>query len=59
MPWKTVPNFLLNISKTKEFIVDFSTKQEMGFHPFNLNGAPMERVDSFQYLDVHITPDLS
>ncbi|KAI5607308.1 hypothetical protein C0J50_7060 [Silurus asotus] len=52
-------NLLLNVSKTKELIVDFSTKQERSYQPLNICRTPVERVDSFRYLGVHITQDLS
>ncbi|KAK3506752.1 hypothetical protein QTP70_023749 [Hemibagrus guttatus] len=45
--------------KTKELIVDFSRKQERNYQPLIINGTPVERVDSFWYLGVHITQDLS
>ncbi|KAK3567952.1 hypothetical protein QTP86_027416, partial [Hemibagrus guttatus] len=45
--------------KTKELIVDFSTKQERNYQPLIINGTPVERVDNFWYLGVHITQDLS
>ncbi|KAI2652501.1 hypothetical protein H4Q32_005735 [Labeo rohita] len=45
--------------KTKELIVDFSTKQERNYETPNINESPVERVDSFRYLGVHITQDLS
>ncbi|KAI5088762.1 gastrula zinc finger protein XlCGF28.1-like [Silurus meridionalis] len=57
--WCLENNLLLNISKTEELIVDFSVKQEWSYQPLNINGTPVDRVDSFQYLDVHITQDLS
>ncbi|KAK3562505.1 hypothetical protein QTP86_034772, partial [Hemibagrus guttatus] len=56
--WCQDNNLLLNVSKTKELIVDFSTKQERNYQPL-INGTPVERVDRFQYLGVHITRDLS
>ncbi|KAK3548711.1 hypothetical protein QTP70_017264 [Hemibagrus guttatus] len=55
----TANNLLLNISKSKELIVDFSTKQERNYQPLIINGTPVERVGSFRYLGVHITQDLS
>ncbi|KAI5613979.1 gastrula zinc finger protein XlCGF28.1-like [Silurus asotus] len=57
--WCQENNLLLNVSKTKELIVDFSTKQERSYQPLNICGTPVERVDSFRYLGVHITKDLS
>ncbi|KAF7694079.1 gastrula zinc finger protein XlCGF28.1-like, partial [Silurus meridionalis] len=57
--WCQENNLLLNISKTKELIVDFSTKQEQSYQMLNINGTPVKRVDSFWYLGVHITQDLS
>ncbi|KAK3535274.1 hypothetical protein QTP70_006959 [Hemibagrus guttatus] len=57
--WCQDKNLLLNIGKTKELLVDFSTKQEQSYQPLNINGIPVERVDSFRYLGVHITQDLS
>uniref|UniRef100_A0AAX7UN09 Alkylated DNA repair protein AlkB homologue 8 N-terminal domain-containing protein n=1 Tax=Astatotilapia calliptera TaxID=8154 RepID=A0AAX7UN09_ASTCA len=40
-------------------IVDFSTKQERNYQTPVINECPVERVDSFKYLGVHITQDLS
>ncbi|KAK3550131.1 hypothetical protein QTP86_021062 [Hemibagrus guttatus] len=57
--WCQDDNIVLNISKTKELIMDFSTKQERNYQPLIINGTPVERVDSFRYLGVHITQDLS
>ncbi|KAI5630012.1 gastrula zinc finger protein XlCGF28.1-like [Silurus asotus] len=57
--WCQKNNLLLNISKTKELIVDFSTKQERSYQRLNICGTSVERVDSFRYLGVHITQDLS
>ncbi|KAK3507985.1 hypothetical protein QTP70_009352 [Hemibagrus guttatus] len=57
--WCQRNNLLLNVSKTKELIVDFSTKQERNYQTPMINESPVERVDSFRYLGVHITQDLS
>uniref|UniRef100_A0A3P8QH73 Reverse transcriptase domain-containing protein n=1 Tax=Astatotilapia calliptera TaxID=8154 RepID=A0A3P8QH73_ASTCA len=57
--WCQRNNLLLNVSKTKELIVDFSTKQERNYQTPVINECPVERVDSFKYLGVHITQDLS
>jgi len=47
----------LNISK--ELIVDFSRKQQRGFHPLFISGSEVERMDTFEYLGVTISQDLS
>ncbi|KAK3514234.1 hypothetical protein QTP70_010408 [Hemibagrus guttatus] len=52
-------NLLLNISKTKELIVNFRMKQERNYQTPVINESPVERVDGFRYLGVHITQDLS
>ncbi|KAK1805683.1 hypothetical protein P4O66_019240, partial [Electrophorus voltai] len=57
--WCQENNFLLNISKTKELIVDCSKKQKRHCQPVRINGTTVERVDSFRYLGVHISQDLS
>ncbi|KAI5100996.1 gastrula zinc finger protein XlCGF28.1-like [Silurus meridionalis] len=54
--WFQENNLLLTIRKTKELIVDFSMKQERSYQLLNIK---VERVDSFQYLGVHTTQDLS
>ncbi|KAK1796494.1 hypothetical protein P4O66_009523, partial [Electrophorus voltai] len=57
--WCQGNNLLLNVSKTKELIVDCSKKQERHYQPVRINGTTVERVDSFRYLGVHILQDLS
>ncbi|KAI5606542.1 gastrula zinc finger protein XlCGF28.1-like [Silurus asotus] len=57
--WCQENNLLLNVSKTKELIMDLSTKQGRSYQPLNINGTPVERVDSFRYLGVKITQGLS
>ncbi|KAK3513816.1 hypothetical protein QTP70_028871 [Hemibagrus guttatus] len=57
--WCQRNNLLLNVSKTKELIVDFSTKQERNYQTHMINKSPVERVDSFRYLGFHTTQDLS
>ncbi|XP_065328088.1 NACHT, LRR and PYD domains-containing protein 12-like [Pelmatolapia mariae] len=58
--WCQENNLLLNIRKTKELIVDFTTKQARNYKPLIIiSGTSVERVDSFRYLGVHITQDLS
>ncbi len=48
----------LNVSKTKELIVDFRKRQQ---RPYTLmiSGTPVERVSSFKYLGVNISEDLT
>ncbi|KAK1802735.1 hypothetical protein P4O66_021277, partial [Electrophorus voltai] len=50
---------LLRVVKTKELIVDCSKKQERHYQPVRISGTTVERVDSFRYLGVHISQDLS
>ncbi|KAK1802701.1 hypothetical protein P4O66_021238, partial [Electrophorus voltai] len=57
--WCQENNLLLNISKTKDLIVDCSKKQERHYQPVRISGTTVERVDSFMYLGVHISQDLS
>jgi hypothetical protein len=48
----------LNISKTKELIVDYR-KRRAEHSPIHIDGAVVERVDRLKFLGVHITKDLS
>ncbi|KAK1795727.1 hypothetical protein P4O66_001210 [Electrophorus voltai] len=57
--WCQENKLLLNVSKTKELIVDCSKKQERHYQPVRISGTTVERVDSFRYLGVHISQDLS
>ncbi|KAK1792044.1 hypothetical protein P4O66_001826 [Electrophorus voltai] len=57
--WCQENNLLINVSKTKELIVDCSKKQERHYQPVRISGTTVERVDSFRYLGVHISQDLS
>jgi hypothetical protein len=51
-------NLYLNINKTKELIMDYR-KQRAEHTPIHINGAIVERIESFKFLVVHITKDLS
>ncbi len=46
----------LNVSKTKELIVDFRKRP---YTPLMISGTPVERVSSFKYLSVNISEDLT
>ncbi|KAK1785884.1 hypothetical protein P4O66_003251 [Electrophorus voltai] len=48
-----------NYPYTKELIVDCSKKQERHYQPVRISGTTVEREDSFRYLGVHISQDLS
>ncbi len=49
----------LNVSKTKELIVDFRKRQQRPYTPLMISGTPVESVSSFKYLDVNISEDLT
>ncbi len=49
----------LNVSKTKELIVDFGKRQQCPYSPLMISGTPVERVSSFKYLGVNISEDLT
>ncbi len=53
-------NYLsLNVSKTKELIVDFRKRHLRPNTPLMISGTPVERVSSFKYLGVNISEDLT
>ncbi len=49
----------LNVSKTKELIVDFRKRLQWPYTPHMISGTPVERVNSFKYLGVNISEDLT
>ncbi len=49
----------LNVSKTKELIVDFRKRQQRPYTPLMISGTPVERVSSFKYLGLNISEDLT
>ncbi len=49
----------LNVSKTKELIVDFRKRPQRPYTPLMISGTPVERVSSFKYLGVNISKDLT
>ncbi len=48
----------LNVSKTKELILNFRKRQQRPYIPLMISGTPVERVSSFKYLFVNIFEDL-
>ncbi len=49
----------LNVSKTKELIVDFRKRQQRHYTPLMISRTPVERVSRFKYLGVNISVDLT
>ncbi len=56
--WCTENNLLLNVSKTKELIVDFRKKEAKTHKPVYINGAEVEQVSSLKFLGINITENL-
>lgn len=56
--WCATNNLALNISKTKELILDFRRNSATPA-PLYINGECVERVQTFKFLGVHISADLS
>ena len=57
--WCVSNNLALNITKTKELILDFRWNRGGAHAPLYINGEGVERVQSFKFLGVHISADLS
>lgn len=56
--WCAYNNLALNISKTKELILDFR-RNKAAPAPLYINGESVVQVESFKFLGVHISADLS
>ncbi|KAK0154257.1 hypothetical protein N1851_003646 [Merluccius polli] len=56
--WCAENHLSLNVKKTKEIVVDFRKKKTEP-QPIYINGTAVERVDTFKYLGVNITKDLT
>ncbi|KAI3368136.1 hypothetical protein L3Q82_007868 [Scortum barcoo] len=56
--WCDTNNLLLNTGKTKELIVDFRRNADP-HSPIHIKGMTVERVNSFKFLGVHISEDLT
>ena len=57
--WSENNNLILNISKTKEMVVDFRRKNKTSLPPLSINGVEVERVSSFKFLGTTIHESLS
>ncbi len=56
--WCQENHLSLNIDKTKQLVVDFR-RQSREHTPITIDKTPVERVNSFKFLGVHITKDLT
>ncbi len=56
--WCQENHLSLNIDKTKELVVDFR-RQSTEHTPISIDKTPVERVNSFKFLGVHITEDIT
>ncbi len=56
--WCQENHLSLNIDKTKGLVVDFR-RQSREHTPITIDKTPVERVNSFKFLGVHITEDLT
>ena len=57
--WCRENNLELNISKTKELIIDFRRKKKTDIQPLVINGEEVEIASNFRFLGVHLDDDLS
>ena len=53
-----VHDLVLNVSKTKEIVVDFRKSKYVPSTP-TVNSSEVEIADSFNFLGIHITSNLS
>ncbi len=56
--WCQENHLSLNIDKTKELVVDYR-RQSREHTPITIDKTPVEQVNSFKFLGVHITEDLT
>ena len=56
--WCDDNNLFLNVSKTKEMIVDFR-RNKCDIQPIFIDNTEVEQVDVFKFLGIYLTNDLS
>ncbi len=57
--WCGANNLSLNVSKTKEVVVDFRRTNSIDHPPLTIDSSTVERVSSTKFLGVHIMEDLT
>ncbi len=57
--WCGANNLSLNVSKTKEVVVDFRRTNSIDHPPLTIDSSTVERVSSTKFLGVHITENLT
>ena len=57
--WCLENSLLLNVSKTKEVIVDYKRLQGESHTPIYIRGTAVERVSCFRFLGINISEELS
>uniref|UniRef100_A0A665UD53 Reverse transcriptase domain-containing protein n=1 Tax=Echeneis naucrates TaxID=173247 RepID=A0A665UD53_ECHNA len=57
--WCSNNNLVLNTAKTKEIILDFRKSKKTVLPTLSIKGEEVERVESFKFLGVHISADLT
>ena len=58
LQWTITNNMSLNVDKTKEMIIT-NTREDPDLQPLTLLGQPVERVDTFKLLGIHLSNKLS
>jgi hypothetical protein len=56
--WCAANNLTLNVSKTKEVIIDFRRKNKNIKHPITINNSHVDIVPNFKFLGTYIAQDL-
>ena len=54
MEWTGQNHLRLNISKTREMVIDFRKKRRMASQPLHILGKDVEMVEDYKYLGVTI-----